>query len=103
MTQVSFVLQYNEPMDIYPNSHLSFENTLSLFVCLITCLLAFSHAFFLAYLDVFFPLLVCQVICLVLSMLICYFSACLLLVFLLFVVCTHKAQVQLLNASKKGK
>ena len=89
----------------HPNPHLSFEDTLSLFVCLITCLLASLHAFFPCLLVRIssFLCLFSLLVCFMLSILLYYLSTCLLLVFPLFVACMNKAQVQLLNASKKGK
>ena len=73
------------------------------FICLLV--LASSHAFFpclLACMSSFLCLLA-LFISLVLSMLVCYPPACLLLKFPLFVACTHGAWVQLLNASKSAK
>ena len=94
-----------DPWAPIPNPHISFEDTLSLSSFLIKCLFAYSHAFFLCLFVSLFPFLclLALFVCSVLSMIVCYFSACLLLVFPLFVACTQGAWAKLLNASKRAK
>jgi len=74
---------YSNIMDLQtpnPNPHFSLKDTLSLFACLTTCLLASSHAFFHCLLISMSPFhcLLTLLVCFIISMFLCYLYACLL-------------------------